>query len=870
MAILSEKAVRNLEMSLTCPRKAFLTSELPGGTQKYRHLSKIFFNIMDTVPINAGDNMATRKMVADQVNTEFGLANMGLLPFEERSEKIKMYHIILRYLRWEEGSRMKDVIASDFKEVVSFCGKQTEAHVQRLIDRGDFYEAVSYAYKRPDLKNSGRRFQTQKEHSVRLLLLKKAGDKMVQELQQTFGMGRYPLKPVYGSIYYMRSGMDNKSFDPFNDHHDQIVSHSFTPVEERDIELIYSKVQVGSNATACNPSDCYGCQCAEICQTVFVPKKEVKLPPPEIKPINEIHLTKAQEAFVAFRKGEARVNAVAGSGKTTIITLRTISLLEEGVRPEEIWMVTFTDKACGEMRERISRYMKGSALNNLNLDIDKLTITTFNSWGQMQLNENYDKLGFTAPPVVIDDITKKDILIDLLKVHDRLPLNYNEPFLNTKYAHGAVVEIGALIDTMKSCDVKTAGDVEKIPRLHSTLRRHAAELLAIYNEYNNQLVQRNLIDYEDQMRLLLVLEQYGVFSTLPYRHIVVDEFQDTDANQINLLREIKAKAPHVESLAVVGDEMQAIYGFRNASPENLIEFGKYFPNMKDYFLSENFRSQAPIIGLANSILSKEARIKQAIKAQRTASNVQPVIITKNDREDEIAFIVKVTQDWINSGIKPSSIAVLGRSRSELAAYERALNKVGVDTILRVPEIVRDNAYVKAILAFAKWMHDDTQMLSLALYAKMLGQDPFDIKALNESAEKVKQAFSQAKDEEEKYGLFFSFVEPAREDYIADFFLHELEDKHFKTLAQVVEYCVKYDAYGIREQHSTAKEESEAVTLITVHSAKGLEYDNVITSMRPYRESSEEKRVLYVAITRAKERLIITTTEKQSLNRLLRD
>lgn len=327
-----------------------------------------------------------------------------------------------------------------------------------------------------------------------------------------------------------------------------------------------------------------------------------------------------------------------------------------------------------------------------------------------------------------------------------------------------------------------------------------------------------------------------------------------------------------ENLEIISkDYLSLFYGFRDASPENLVQFNKYFPNMKDFLLEENFRSASPIIDLANKILERESRLKSVMKAQRQNSKVTPVLINKDDLSDEVAFFVSVVQDWLKEGLPLSSIAILGRTRSELAHYEKALNEKGIPTIMRVPEVLKDTPYVKGILAFARWLDDPTQMMAFALYAKMVGQDPYDIKSLEASAAVVRSTFEAATDDAEKIGLFYQYIALANEDYLGEFFIRSLQEvKSIHTFADLVQYCVKYYRYGIKQQHSTTKEAADAVTLITVHSAKGLEFDNCIMSMRKYKETDEEKRILYVAVTRARDRLVITYPQKQGLIRLLRD
>ena len=163
------------------------------------------------------------------------------------------------------------------------------------------------------------------------------------------------------------------------------------------------------------------------------------------------------------------------------------------------------------------------------------------------------------------------------------------------------------------------------------------------------------------------------------------------------------------------------------------------------------------------------------------------------------------------------------------------------------------------------------MMAFALYAKMVGQDPYDTKALMDSAKVVQATFDAAATSEDKIGLFYQYIAPAKEDYLGEYFIKSLQEvKSIHCFEDLIQYCVKYHRYGIKQQHSTTKEAADAVTLITVHSAKGLEFDNCIMSLRKYKELDEEKRILYVAVTRARDRLVITYPQNQGLIRLLKD
>lgn len=196
--------------------------------------------------------------------------------------------------------------------------------------------------------------------------------------------------------------------------------------------------------------------------------------------------------------------------------------------------------------------------------------------------------------------------------------------------------------------------------------------------------------------------------------------------------------------------------------------------------------------------------------------------------------------------------------------QKALDDRGVPTILRVPEIVADAPYVKAIIALASFLLDHDNLVDLALYRKSFGLDPFDVPALQAEAKELGEKYDGLETEEERILFFTELIKDAREDYVAESFAADVLQKGFHTAKQILEYCVKYRDYGVRETKSTAREDVDAVTLITVHSAKGLEWPVVLLSLRKFRPASEEEhRLLYVAVTRAKEKLLITHTEKQT-------
>lgn len=840
----------NLDVAQKCPRKAFLNG-VPSGVKKNAQLRKIMKEVLLSVLPNTPDGVIEQK-ISDLFQTA-----TSMLPFEAESERKRLVFLVKRYLAFEAAQNSMKILVQDATVKVKFAGKNETVSIHRLIDRGNGQvEAIKYSYKAPE--TSPRSRKNLPNSSVKLLLLQLAGEELTKSMKLS-GI------TVFGSIYSMKSSLDRAGvFDPDFDSEtgSNIASYHFDGMEKADMEKKFATIVPSEKVEAHDARDCRNCIYNDLCHVEFKKRKLSAVEDKVIRPIDQITLTKSQRELVDFDDGICRVEACAGTGKTTVVTLRTLRQLEDGMDPKHILMITFTDKAANEMRERLAAYQKGAALNSVNFHADEVDIQTFNSWGNNILAANYQKLGFTEQPQLIDDVVKKDVIVELLDKHRGLPLDYRNPFMSTINAKGCVMTMVQMIDAMKASHVTTPAEVQEV--VGGPFSPHLPELLDMYNEYNSMLVQMNLIDYEDQLRLILQLEKHGVFKALPYEHIIVDEFQDSNPNQIDLISRMVKQAPNFKSLVVVGDSMQAIYGFRNASPENLVNFNTTFPNVIDIQLDDNFRSHQPIITMANRILVRESAIQKAIIAHRKENGIDPALREIDSAPKEIDLYVRQCAKLIRDGEKPSSIAVLCRTKGELVKMQEAMSAAGLPTMLRVPEIMGDAPYVKAVIALAAFFNNNDDMLDLAFFAKSLGQDPYDTKLLEKSKQQLVDNMALKTTEPEKIQYFFDLCDDAAEDYVAADFLEELKKKSFKTLRGLLSYCVKYRDYGTKESHATSHEEAEAISLITVHSAKGLEWKTVLLSLRRFRTDAEERRVLYVAVTRAKERLLITYTDKQEV------
>ena len=523
----------------SCPRKAYLRTAVDSGIIKAGILRGIVKDVLLSSPFSTGE-AALRKRIRDAFDAKAD----RLLPFEAEAERERMEVLLWRYLEFERRQKNK-ILAENFVNKVKVMGDDHSVSAHRLIDRGTALECIRYLYKQPEMSYRSRK--TPVEKNPDLLALQRTGEAEAAKLGITG-------KPVFGSFYYLKSSLDtSRSLESTFESRlgSNIINHHFTIGEETALAKELSGQKPDVALCTDDERECYDCIYKDLCHTEFVKRSLEEKPTVEEKPLDSIHMTPSQRRFVEFESGECRVNAVAGSGKTTIVTLRTLRLIEEGCKPEQILMITFTDKACGEMKSRLHRYACGSTLKDLNIETDKIVVRTFNSFGQELLDTHYAKLGFTEAPQLVDEILKKDIIVNLLDSHRTLPIDYRNPFLDLPNACGAVVQIGRIIDSLKANHVETVDQVEKMVTMD--MKPRAKELLAIYEAYNAKLVELNKIDYEDQLRLILKLKAFGVFEDLPYHHIVVDEFQDSNGNQISLILEMAKAAKEMESIVVVCD-----------------------------------------------------------------------------------------------------------------------------------------------------------------------------------------------------------------------------------------------------------------------------------------------------------------------------
>lgn len=628
----------------------------------------------------------------------------------------------------------------------------------------------------------------------------------------------------------------------------------------------------------CNKEDCEKCELYDMCKYSLPPIPILK--ESVVKGVRDMNLTKAQEEAVNYTKGICRINAGAGSGKTTVVSLRTVMLFSMGVLPEQIALFTFTNAAAEEMRSRIKAMSEDFGLS---IDVDALRAMTFNAFGDEIIKKEYKNFGFSREPKVIDDEERSIIIADILSHNEVHGLDYMNFNTDIKTCRGALAMAKLIFDIVKrerlTCsdrDVNTLQQcLENNTRFISDVRAYK-ELINLYEEYNNKLTENGLIEFSDQEVLVqdllhknpFYLERFG------FKHVIVDEFQDSSAWQIELIRKFTETADF-QSLMVVGDDSQSIYGFRNTSPEYIINFKKYIgQDIDDIFLLENHRSTPEIIEFANKINALNTnRVEKDLVATRASG--RPVYVsgfyTKQEEKD---FVLNSIKEHLTNGTKPEDMAIICSTKYELQDMADVLTRNNIPSVMLNPEPLMENSRVRAAIAFSNAVQNifDTQDMLTYANACMRGgllelSDAEIEKKVDEVNQIVAAINAIGKPSDRKTALLEKMKEIDESDEVYESFLNTLE---FKSIDQIFEYCNKFYDYGttsaVRRIH-----DYPGVVLTTAHSSKGLEWPVVYNMISKFESSElgvgkrhasqlreEKRRLFFVTATRARDELYVTS------------
>lgn len=737
------------------------------------------------------------------------------------------------------------------------------------------------------------------------------GDDLELASLALLGRKLYPKESIFSSLYYLRHNQEKGNkvlpFELFKNttSHDFYLSGDIGEIESRLDEATKILTNPDSvNEEPCSIDDCDECKFYAICNYSQTEQlEELKEEKSKIEGKSKIEFTENQEKVVKFKEGFARVNAGAGSGKTTVIANRVVELLKNGTPPEEILMITFTNKGAEEMREKIRFFCDMFGVSKEK--VKSIPIQTFNAWGGKVVNDKYKELSFTKEPRLIDTVEQVDIVIDLLKKREEVrdyrissgipELNFRNPLFKMFRSKGAVLELLDIFDCMSMANIpidieEFTLDTEKAlviefgelknDTIKGLVRKEKEEsieaIYELYLEYKELLTSKNLIEYNDQINLLikLIWDNPETLLDYQYQHIMIDEFQDSSREQVDIMSELIDR-DIFKSFMVIGDDAQTIFGFRNASSDIMLNLKAEIPEIEDIMLGENFRSTPEIITIANQLNKKHVKIIEKEMIPVKSSGATPRLTRFFNKVDEYEHIGKNIMSLINSGEKkPSDIAVISRTNRELYQIRDILSELGIPAYIDMPEEVLKNRNVLVAINLVNLFSGEDVQMPLFEYLCANGKiDIYTKKDIEETVLEYQTRFL-TKLEEIREGedvtlnlkkFYFSLLESfGKDDYVYNQFIKKLKSKEGYGWAELSSYIKKLVEY---EDNGTVRKDKkyEAVTLITAHSSKGKEYDTVFASITNYSETrgetSDERRLLFVVITRAMNELYLSTTSK---------
>jgi Superfamily I DNA and RNA helicases len=850
--------VRDLVKKESCPYRGFLDGQNLGGSKGKEYYTAIALKkLLEQLTIqDMTDEKAVRGIFYKYLAREIFISK------SEMKKDINLFvDQIVRYANWELA-KCRKVLRKLASHTLQIEGEFLKVDADLIVENQDgSIELIKFRRKKPEMTMKGRKRDTDPKQSMELYLMQVAGEAL------------YPDKVIIPTIIYLANTSDKDGLSEFEEEKGKVkkgknvISYHFggndihsTEVNVRVENVIREKSE--NSSKKCTGTDCDRCQYSNLCLYTHVDNSKLEVVP-QIEKAKKVQWTYPQRQFIRFTEGYCRLNAVAGAGKTSVNAKRVIELIKNHFySPKDFLLITFTEKGVRELKEKMAYWIK---VEKLDIDINDITIMTFNGFGYELIKKEYSVLGFTEEPQILDKLDKYDIIANILDEEEEIEgLNYRYPLLDFFSAKGAIVETAEVVQIIK--DGGYTYPDEMIEAL-GMKEEYAYRMFGVYLKFQKQLKEQNFVEYQDQIDMCIELlsnpdmvEKYG------YKHIVIDEFQDTNMSQMYIIQQLVQYSKFV-SLIVCGDDTQAIFSWRGGNQDNILNFHLIFPETKDYFLKNNFRSTKQISRLANQLNDiNTKKIKKEIISDRDGE--APVM-----RNVNTLGIVQFIKDKIEAGIPMYEIGVIARTKAELLEVEKALKTEGVPCLLAVTELLKDNNKVKNIIGFSNFLVDNTLDLHFAEWLQVSNYEEFsnvDDLRIFIATEKNKflEAY-EALDGPGRVNMFYTLLEPiAQQDRAVERLLNICKRKGFITPKEVSEFLVKIKKYD--SELAIEKDDSvyNSVVLSTAHASKGREFEVVIGLMDEYRHTTkddiasiakteEERRLLIVTITRAKEHLLLT-------------
>lgn len=622
------------------------------------------------------------------------------------------------------------------------------------------------------------------------------------------------------------------------------------------------------------------------------------------------NLNAAQKAAVTDYEHPSLIVAGAGSGKTRVLTCRIAHMISQGVAPYNILALTFTNKAAREMRERIETLV-GSRSRYI-------WMGTFHSIFAKILFAEAEKIGYQPSFTIYDSSQSQSLIKSIVK-----EMNLDEESYKPR-------DLQARISLAKNNLVTADSYASNSARLTEDRERRRPEFVHIYKTYQQRCKANNAMDFDDlllNINILFrdhsdVLEKYQQ----KFAYILVDEYQDTNLAQYAIIRRLAQRHSRV---CVVGDDAQSIYSFRGAKIENILQFRNDFPGTRVFKLEQNYRSTQNIVNAANSVIEKNSqRIKKNVFSENETGEKIKVLKAYTDGEEAQLIADGAKSAAIRNGGNWNEIAVLYRTNAQSRAIEEALRRRDVPYVIYGGHSFYDHKEIKDMLAYFKLIinpNDDESFKRIinfpargignvtveriATLAKQKGCSMWQaVESLQAGTDEAKtigkrvlefaQLIKEISLQRQQKTLYEFGLEVATRSGILPMYRLNPSPDSESALANIEELLNSMQDYRetlyaapeneqmreptieewlqnvslLTDMDNDKGEDKKAVTLMTVHSAKGLEFDTVfiagmeenlfpsIMCLTSPRQLEEERRLFYVALTRAKREATILYSE----------
>ena len=596
-------------------------------------------------------------------------------------------------------------------------------------------------------------------------------------------------------------------------------------------------------------------------------------------------LNPAQRQAVGSLEGPVLIVAGAGAGKTKTLTHRIGNLIENGVHPEAILAITFTNKAAKEMRERVFRLLgKTETVQRWGRARGVPYIGTFHGLGMYMLREKGELLGIPRSATILgqDDSLK---LIKQAMAKAGIDPKQFEPR-----------KIQSLISRHKG----NMGTIENIEKM--TANRYLAQALGrVFVIYEQSLREAQVLDFDDLLektvRLLETHKEVRDFFTTQWEYIHVDEYQDTNEVQYRLASLL---AGAKKNICVVGDSDQNIYSWRGASISNILNFETDFPGSKVILLEENYRSTQTILTAANNVIAKNTMRKEKNLFTNNNQGERLSLMASYDEGDEARYVATKIASVMEQGAHPKDIAILYRTNFQSRVLEEALLYSGIPYQVLGTRFY-ERKEVKDVISYLRAATNPLARFDLErvinvpargvgkvtlekIFRGKRGALPQSMRTKVDAFYRLLERIQKSADEMRPSQLLnFIIKETGIEAMLSD--SDDEDTERLANVRELVTVATRYDPFegkegieqfladvALESDQDNMKTEENAVRLMTVHAAKGLEFDNVfITGMEqdlfPSRRSQdeskdlsereEERRLFYVALTRAAKRVFLS-------------